>query len=122
MLAFQGCVLATAGCIDENGTAYVWGPLLRQSLGSTASEVDRPEPVRGVHHAVRLAIGGCHALIQKHNGAVASYGAGEYGVLGHGSDPASKGMYPADIKDVRFEQVWLRTLSTSFPFCMMGDD
>lgn len=98
-------LLYFAGCIDHNGTAYLWGPLLRQSLGTNASEVDRPEPVQGIAHTVQLAIGGCHALIQKHNGAVASYGANEYGVLGHGSDPTSKGMYPVDIKDIRFEQV-----------------
>lgn len=106
-----------AGCIDQNGTAYLWGPLLRQSLGSTASEVDRPEPVQGVQHAVQLAIGGCHALIQKHNGAVASYGANEYGVLGHGSDPTSKGMYPVDIKDIRFEQVRSRYVSMKLIQC-----
>jgi len=44
-----------AGCIDENGTAYVWGPLLRQSLGSTASEVDRPEPVQVNRYSVKSA-------------------------------------------------------------------
>lgn len=99
------CDSCSAGCVDDNGTAYLWGPLLRLNFGSAASEVDTPEPMPGIHHAVKLAIGGCHALVQKHNGVVASYGANEYGVLGHGSGPASKGTYPVDIPDVHFEQV-----------------
>ena len=99
-----------AGCVDDSGTAYIWGPALRQSFGSASSEVDKPQPVPGIHHAVGLAIGGCHVLVQEHSGAVASYGANEYGVLGHGSDSASKGTLPARIPDVQFEQVCVLTL------------
>ena len=101
---------AGAGCVDDSGTAYIWGPALRQSFGSASSEVDKPQPVPGIHHAVCLAIGGCHVLVQEHSGAVSSYGANEYGVLGHGSDSASKGMLPARIPDVQFEQVRVVTL------------
>ena len=57
-------------------------------------------------------VGGGHVLVQEHSGAVASYGANEYGVLGHGSDSASKGMLPARIPDVQFEQVRVLTLPT----------
>ena len=55
-------------------------------------------------------LGDVMVLVQEHSGAVASYGANEYGVLGHGSDSASKGMLPARIPDVQFEQVRVLTL------------
>ena len=109
---------ADAGCVDDSGTAYIWGPTLRQSFGSASSEVDKPQPVPGIHHAVSLAIGGCHALVQEYSGAVASYGANEYGVLGHGSDSASKGMLPVKIPNVQFEQVRVLTL---LPSCTYWD-
>ncbi|CAK0784231.1 hypothetical protein CVIRNUC_007435 [Coccomyxa viridis] len=104
-ITFAAAGLANSGCVDDSGTAYIWGPALRQSFGSASSEVDKPQPVPGIHHAVGLAVGGGHVLVQEHSGAVASYGANEYGVLGHGSDSASKGMLPARISDVQFEQI-----------------
>lgn len=37
-----------SGCVDTNGTAYLWGPHLQQRVTQTASEANEPEILPGV--------------------------------------------------------------------------
>lgn len=94
-----------AGCVDANGSAYVWGPLMRQALLEAAWDADIPQQIEGIQSAVALALGGRHLLVQWHGGRVASFGANENGVLGIGSDNVSTALTPTLLPKVSFQQV-----------------
>jgi alpha-tubulin suppressor-like RCC1 family protein len=111
-----------AGCIDANGTAYVWGPFMRQRLTEPAGQADVPQVLEGVSSAIALALGARHLVVLMHGGRVATWGASEHGVLGVGSDNPSKAFHPHLLPDISFQQVPRGSIQHCQPGLFIGEE
>ncbi|KAK9831971.1 hypothetical protein WJX81_004301 [Elliptochloris bilobata] len=97
--------LMTSGCVDDRGSAYLWGQRMHQPVTQVTETVHTPEEVGGLTGVQSLALGGLHALAVRAGGRVAAWGADQNGALGLPSGaPADLGR-PTLLEDLRCEQV-----------------